>query len=190
MTAGHPYLLDIEEGGQTLAVNGPVTQRTADGQPADIVSKTGAGELAVAAIAPSVARVSVAEGTLRLAVPYAPAAPLPVDAAVNCPSLEAFTNGVTSATQLLNYTPLGGPHTATVNGWFFDRSAYPSSAISSSASCLTACTVPLVAQPFPDGNAALLHQLRDRFDILQVATAGYYRLLFHLACALCEHSQT
>lgn len=181
LTAGHPYLLDIEEGGQTLAVNGPVTQRTADGQPADIVSKTGAGELAVASIAPSVARVSVAEGTLRLAVPYAPAAPLPVDAAVNCPSLEAFTNGVTSATQLLNYTPLGGPHTATVNGWFFDRSAYPSSGNFLIGIVFDACTVPLVAQPFPDGNAALYINCGTVSTSFNVANAGYYRLLFHVA---------
>ncbi len=181
LSAGEPCLLDLEEGGQALSVDGPTIQRVSGGQPEGTVAISGTGSVAVASIADGITRLAVSEGTLRLAAPRVPPAACPDDASVNDPSLESFTNGVASAVQWVNFTPLEGPHVATVNGWTFDRSAYASSGNFLIGIVFDACPAPIVEKPFPDGNAALYVNCGKVSTGFTVPVSGHYRLVFQMA---------
>jgi hypothetical protein len=181
LTGGEPYLFDIGEGGQTLCVSNAVIQRIAGASPVNAVAKTGPGELAVASISPAVTQLSVAEGTLRLAAPRAPAsaATPPPDAIVNNGDLEVFTNGTDPTNPYINYTPTGTP-IYTRFGWTFDRSAYDTGIFLVG---IVFDTVSGVVAPdsIPDGHAALYLNCGTASTTFTVPSNGLYRLAFQMA---------
>lgn len=178
LVAGEPFLFDLEEGGQTLyAQDINVNRSTGE---AGKVGKTGSGELAVAAVNPSVTQIDVTDGTLRLATPRVADAVQVADGFVNEPSLEAFDTSTTAP--WLNYTPLGAPLT-TVNGWRFDRTAYTESGgfLIGVAFDYPRSGQVIATDLAPDGHTVLYINRGIVETDLTVPAAGFYRLSFYAA---------
>ncbi len=179
VVAGEPFLFALAEGGQTINSQGLSVNRTMGGSAGEVL-KTGSNALAVASVADAVTKIAVAEGTLRLATPRVAAAVPVSNAAVNEPSLEAFTNGTTAA--YVNFTANASQPPFTTNGWTFNRSAY------SSGNFLVgvAFDYPRSGQVIttdlaPDGHA-VLYINRGRVETsFSVPGAGFYRLSFEAA---------
>lgn len=179
LVAGEPFLFDLEEGGQTLYAQ-DVNVNRLPGEAGKVV-KTGSGELAVASVASVVTKISVMEGSLRLATPRVADAEPMTDGAVNEPSLEAFTNGVPSTTAYLNYTPAGTGLT-TVNGWRFDRTGYSTGGFLIGVAFDYTRTGQVIATDLaPDGHAVLYINRGLVQTDFTVPAAGIYRLFFEAA---------
>lgn len=176
LVAGEPFLFQLEEGGQTLDVEGVSVDRADGGVSGEIV-KTGGGELAVAAVDASVTKIAVTEGSLRLATPRT-GGPVPAaDGAVNAGNLEVFTNGVPLSTGYLNFTGAASQPPFTTNGWTFDRSAYSSGGfLVGIAFDYTSSIIP--AGSAPEGHAVLYLNRGTVSTTVDIPTNGFYRLTF------------
>jgi len=177
---GEPFLFDLNEGGQTLNIENVKIVRTNDASTGAIV-KTGSGELSVASVSADVTNLTVTAGTLRFAPPRFADAESVTNGTVNEPSLEAFTNDLNASISYTYYTPLGGPWTATVHGWYFDRSSYTSSGnfLVGVASDYNRSGVDVGS--VPDGHVVLyLNYGLARTDFT-LPDAGFYRLSFWAA---------
>jgi len=177
LTAGEPLLFELDEGGQTLfAQDIRVNRSTAA---ADIVIKTGSGELAVASVDSSVTKISVTDGVLRLATPRVAASATLTNAVVNEHSLEAFDTSATAP--WINFTPAGTGVT-TVNGWRFDRTAYASgNFLVGVAFDYNRSGRIMAIDSAPDGHTALYINLGLVETDFMVPAPGLYRLSFHAA---------
>jgi hypothetical protein len=137
--------------------------------------------LAVASVDSSVTKISVTDGSLRLAPPRVASSVTLTNGVVNEHSLEAFDPGGTAS--WINYTPLTGPWTATVNGWRFDRTAYTESGnfLVGVAFDYNRSGRIMEIDSAPDGHTVLYINLGLVETDFTVPAPGLYRLSFQAA---------
>ena len=174
LTAGEGLLFDIAEGGQTLfaqdlRVN---CSSAADGT----VVKAGSGELAVASVDSSVEKISVTDGTLRLATPRVSSSAVLTNGVVNEWSLEAFCDDLrATGSKYRKYI------NTTAHGWTFSQDGSLGTGFHAGIALDDAGGL-MIPDSAPHGDAVIYLNGGAAETDFSVSVAGFYRLEFWVAC--------
>jgi len=168
-TIGEPFRFDLEEAGQTLTVENVAVSRTP--ATSGTVIKAGSGELTVASVAPAIENLTVAAGTLCLALPRIAEPKATDDASITNRSFEALLTSGNNAMY----------KNTTVGGWTFtqDTTYYTGSHAGVVADGDTLFN--LTAGTTPNGRVALYLNRGAAATSFNVTSPGLYRLEFYAA---------